>query len=170
MLSNELQQLLSLKDKEVKLSRRRQTHPVLPPIVSSSNLTEDSHGDGHSSNVALDRSPSGRYICATVPMPVASDSPQLHHHRRLILAKSKGLSSAPSKLRVVRYSSRSRGEGEEVARGGGGGGGEGEGKEEEAEEGEETNGRTLLMVKETDQKSRSVGQPRWAAAEGDACS
>ena len=127
-LSSELQQLLSLKDREVKVSRRRQTHPILPPIASSSNLTEGSQDDGgNSSSVNLDRSPSGHYICATVPVPMATDSPQLHHHhRRLILAKSKGLSSAPSKLRVVRYSSCGRGEGEEV-RGGGGGDGDEEG-------------------------------------------
>ena len=168
MLSNELQQLLSLKDgSEVKLTRRKETHPVLPPILSSSKLTEDCPQDIHTSSVTLDRTPSGHFVCATVPVPMATDSPQTHHHRRLILAKSKGLSSAPSKLRVLRYSSCSRAEGEEP-RGGAAAGGEKE--EEEGEGGIEasSSGGTLLMVKETDRKgTRPVGQ--WAA-EGDAYS
>lgn len=84
------------------------------------------------------------------------------HHRRLVLAKSKGLSSAPSTLRVLRYRSRPRQELDEA--GGRGMGGGSEEQEEEEEEVEEPSALAsegmLLMVKETDPKG-SVGPAQW---------
>ena len=130
---------------------RRETHPILPPI------TDGPLQDGKKT---VSRSyPGNQQILIS---PGAST---LNARRRLILANSKGLSSAPSGLRVLHYGARSK---HDSISGGGGGGGGASGKEEEEEEvkeGEEVatapEAGTLLLVKEND--SGGMGPPQCAA-------
>lgn len=127
--------------------------------------------------MVVDTSPHPRQIPG-VSGPSSFSSPHTRH-RHLILAKTKGLSSAPSTLRVLHYSPSSRPQDLEEAgwaRGrqstgvveGGGmpAGPEGEEEEEEGEGLDAPEG-TLLLLKETDQKG-TVG-PQWATTERDTC-
>lgn len=173
VLSSELQQLLSLKEGDAKIARR-DTPLILPPI--SSNVTEEQcFSQATPTSVVVDTN--GRYqSCQQLPGASAGVHSSHVHHRRLILAKSKGLSSAPSTLHVLHYGPvpvsvpRARPEAEEAGETGGIEGGAVAGEEglQEELEGERLSGPegTLLLVKENDQKG-SVGPAQWAAAEGD---
>ena len=147
-LSTDLQQLLSMKEQD-KVVARRDTHPVLPPISQDDQTTSSV-----SSRARQDSSTSSRTF------PGMSAHPRHGHHQRLVLAKSKGLSSAPSTLRVLHYGSRTpRQELEEVGSRGVRGVAQEEGGGEEGE-GVEGSGGAILMVKETDSKG-SVGPAQW---------
>lgn len=135
-LSAELQQLLSMNEGSVK-PVKREARPVLPPIPA---LHADQSGIGTDQPLAWDRH-----------CPQQSSE---HLHPRLILTKTKGLSSAPGTLRVLHYAPRNRKDLKEQAKA--------EEDGEEAEEGEESKG-TLFLVKESD----VMGPPPCAAAEGD---
>ena len=152
-LSSELQQLLSMNDGSGK-PVRRETHPVLPPIPAL-------HGDR--SALGMEQPP---------PTHAHRRCPQQsseHLHPRLILAKTKGLSSAPGTLRVLHYAHRNRKDLKEQANT------EEDGEEEGVGEGEEltTPKGTLFLVKENDPMAlppcaaAEGGLPPCAAAEGD---
>lgn len=147
-------EFLYLKDSVAK-PVRCETHPILPPISAATDL------DGQTAVNQNCRSYPGNH--QILISPGSSDTSTLNARRRLILANSKGLNSAPSGLRVLHYGARNQHD--SIAGGGGGGGGGTSGEEEEkAEEGKEVvtapEG-TLLLVKEND--PGGMGPPQCAA-------
>ncbi len=143
---------LRAKDSQLVVKR---SPPVLPPIQSETSVLYQHRGGEPS--VVDSRSgvlmPS--HSANHVHHPELSHPQHSYRHRHLILAQAQGLSSAPSALRVLRYSSLSRGrleggrgevgveeeeEGEEVWE---------EESEEEEEEGEEEMVEGRLLVRET---------------------
>lgn len=160
LLSTELQELLSLKDDSAK-PVRRDTHPVLPPIPSphavTDNMIQDNMVTDNYSHVH--RFYPGPGIGSSQQLPVqgvTDGTSSINAHRRLILTKSKGLSSAPSALRVLHYGARNRSDA------GAGGGAEERGKGEEEQTTVAQEG-TLLLVKEN---NPGRGPPQCTGTEG----
>jgi hypothetical protein len=127
---SDFQQFVGLKD-GISNPVRRETCPILPPIPT---FDEDSS--------------TGDVLKQSHSVPVDASA-----HPRLILAKPKGLSSAPSALRVLHYGTSERGRG----------GGNHSGEAKEGSEGEDSAFEgTLLLVKENDRGN--MGPPPQCAA------
>lgn len=144
---------------------------MLPPIPAP-HVENPLQGDVTSGSLVVNHGHNQPYPGnQRIPVPGASEASSINSHRRLILTKSKGLSSAPSALRLLHYGARNR---QQDAGGGGASRGgprgeeeEGEEEEEEGDEGEElavAPDGTLLLVKEND--PRSMVPPQCAGAEG----
>ena len=87
------------------------TPPVLPPIQSDICMATERRGDTPSPTEVLPQSKSvDSYGTCTFTESTDNPSSRLqplpHRQRHIILAKSQGLSSAPSTLRVLRYGPR----------------------------------------------------------------
>lgn len=147
ILSSDFQEFLSLKDGVAK-PVRRERHPVLPPIPSP---LQDEKAAGNLVIHSHTSYPGNQQISG------ASNASSSNARHRLILAKSKGLSSAPSTLRVLHYGARSKQDS------GGGGGTSGAKEEEEAQEEDLAAAPegALLLVKKND--PGSMGPPQCAA-------
>ncbi len=97
VLPFELQQLLDSKEEATKLILRDSPR-VLPPISSNQRILEEAYNP-LSSMSDIDNVPQGY----SPNIPSSRSKP-----RRLIMAQSQGLSSAPSTLRVLTYTTRTR--------------------------------------------------------------
>ena len=176
LLSAELQQLLSLKE-----VTKREAHTVLPPI-SSSEVSED-----QTCFTALNPQRDQQCVHAYQAIQGVNSSSgsgvSSARHGGLILAKSKGLSSAPSTLRVLHYRPRPPAMRQELDHGqaavgpgsGGRGLGGGAGAVEEVMMGEEEVVETLsapegtLLLVHKDSEQKGAAQQQQAAAEWDTC-
>lgn len=158
ILPSELQQLLTLKE-----FAPRDAPPVLPPISSTSKKDTDqisiqdqsALGDSQDhSIVGIEYSHAHHNLSSSSPSSSSGAGSSSFHHRRLVLAKSQGLCSAPSTLRVLRYNTRTRQAQDQIVGGGAMAMEEEVGEEEvevavEGKEGSAAEG--TLLVKENEQ-------------------